>query len=397
MEEWELYVARGIVGKDEGFSSEQIEEGLALGLMPQIVLPGRFSKEELKAILDEFYDWMHGKDLDNLTLKVTAHGRGEIAELDTSDVERTLDTICYLNDKSDRAIIGEVVFHLGAVHTHEEEHKIRAKNHYSRLDCTFDISKYREVFKRALSRLSELRERYNGIALVIENVGQINFDVAPSRAEIPEFTKSDSRWGGTRWLPRELQLGDVGCGWDLVALAKQGFDVCIDVEHLQQTVEYSNVFNVQRQLGSLVWFGQGNYFEEGRIYIAEGKPILYKEELDLSEFIAELQGNIRICHLGGQTSMIFYDEYNGRRVPRIGSHMPIYFPGDENPYVRDKVLAERMARECKEWFYEVLPALHAAGCRKGVFEIEVGSQTGPEWRQAIETSKRNVLSVLRDL
>ncbi len=376
----EFYVARGICGKDKRFDPSQIEEGLALGLLPQIILPGWTNEEELHALMDGLYEYTSKRSLGELPMKITAHGKGEFTEL--VDIKRSISTLTHLNKLAGRHVIGEVVFHAGAVHTFEEELSKRQGKKFQNVDCTFKPEDLSATFEAVKQNVERVRELASGIDVLVENVGQVNYDFSP------DFKSEEPRWAGTGWRPGMLQLGDVGCGWDLLELG----NVCIDAEHLKQTVEYSGFFNPTR-----VDTYSMAFFKPGRLFLKHGMPIVLEEELSHKKLLEALKGKVKVCHLGGQTNMVFNDIVDGAEVPKIGSHMPIYFPGDNNPYVHDTEIAKKMALNCEDWMNQILPELVNAGCSKGVLELQFGPYTGKEWQMAHEISKKNVESVLKSV
>ncbi|MCK4927438.1 MAG: hypothetical protein KAS11_03155, partial [Candidatus Aenigmarchaeota archaeon] len=75
MAEWTFYAARGIVSYDRlgkaFFNPEQIEEGLRIGLMPQIILtPGA----QDPTVISSLSKYLEAKDISGVPLKITVHG-----------------------------------------------------------------------------------------------------------------------------------------------------------------------------------------------------------------------------------------------------------------------------------------------------------------------------------
>jgi hypothetical protein len=292
-------------------------------------------------------------------------------------------------------VISEVVFHAGAVQSFAEGFRIKQERYFGGIDAAFTARDYSLAIEAIRDRIGQAR-RYgqdNDVQVIIENVGQVNFGVVPSQKleDKPAELRSDSRWGDTIWLPEAIQLGDVGCVHDLDYLTRGEGPVCIDVEHLDQSVEYSKTFN----MGNIP-FRKGNGFEKDvlekfGVFVIEGSPVLYERVVYPVAAILKLQGRIPICHIGGQVKMFYKD--NG--VIKIGSHMPVTFGDQANEFIDDDALRLEHNRLREEKLKMYLSALHDAGCRQGVLELHIGEiYVGEKWRHYNKVSLDNVRSIV---
>ena len=390
MAEWTFYAARGILNKDNKFDSAQIEEGLKAGLMPQVILTPSASKD----IINNFCCYLKNKDLEGISLKVTTHGTEDsFFDSKTPSVKELIDVLSEINNAYGEQVINEMVIHAGALHTFIEDCELRQRPEYSEynlLDATFTIKEYEE-------RLEEIKELilegYNyaderGIKLIIENLGQINFAVVPSMRyeDKPEELKSDSRDGDTIWLHDQLQLGDIGCVYDLDYLTCGKFPVCIDIEHLSQSVEYSQDYNLENIEVENITDYEIEILDRFGVFVRKGHPVLFEKPIDPVEFISTFKGRIPICHIGGQVDMFYYDG----RMKKSGAHMLVTFGDDLNEYIEDDNLRLDQNLRRQERIETYLRALHDAGCRQGVFEFKVGDYVGEKWRKYHEISLKNV-------
>ncbi|HII15269.1 MAG TPA: hypothetical protein HA362_03060 [Nanoarchaeota archaeon] len=395
MDKWTIYVARGIVSGGR-FDPSQIEEGLLIGALPQIVLAG---KAQTPDIMRALFEYLSFKDLSGSPLKITAHGTGEFSDTkNLASVNKSIDTIIELNKRAGKPVISKIVFHAGAVHTFEEERKLRESQSYRNVDATFTIEEYLKTMDNVRTNILNAAQyaRGYGLTVLVENVGQINFATLPAdrMEDKPKELREDPRWGETVWLPERLQLGDVGCAYDLDYLTGDKSQVCIDVEHLGQSVEYSEEFNLEKVKAGTVTEPEKSVLDRFGILVRKGSPILYKAPLNPEDVISRLNNRIAICHLGGQVSMVYEDK--GRRV--IGSHMPITFGEQENEFISDDESRLRHNLLLEQKLKTDLAALHEAGCRQGVLELHIGPiYAGEKWRHYNQVSLHNVRGIVDSL
>lgn len=398
MAEWTFYAARGIVSYDRSgkvfFNPEQIEEGLRIGLMPQIILTPDAQNPE---VIDSLSEYLRSKKINDVPLKITAHGKGQFIDSEFPLIEQSIDAIIELNEKRGEPLFKEIVFHAGAVHTFEKECNLRAQpeyHGYSNIDATFTLRDYLESLngiKSVIIKASEYAVE-SGIDLIIENVGQVNYAVVPSQKveDRPEYLRKDSRWTDTIWLPKALQVGDVGCVYDLDFLTGGKLPICIDIEHLGQSAEYSQDYNLLEYDADNITEEEQKVLDDLGVFIRKGNPVLYERLLDPAEIIGRLDRRIPICHIGGQVDMVYDDE----GILKIGSHMPVTFGDDFNEYIEDDGLRLKENVMRQEKLEKYLKALHDAGCRSGVLELYLGPcHVGDKWRFYNELSLKNVKSI----
>ncbi|NOQ38169.1 hypothetical protein GQ472_04740 [archaeon] len=399
MAEWTFYAARGIVSYDRlgkaFFDPEQIEEGLIIGLMPQIILTPDAQNPE---VIDSLSEYLRSKEINGVPLKITAHGKGQFVDSELPLIEQSIDAIIELNKKRGESLFKEIVFHAGAVHTFEKECNLRAQpeyHGYSNLDATFTLRDYFESLNNIKSVMIKASEYAveSGIDLIIENVGQVNYAVVPSQKaeDKSEDLRKDIRWADTIWLPEALQVGDVGCVNDLDFLTGGKLPICIDIEHLGQSAEYSQDYNLMKYDAGDITEEEQKMLDDFGIFIREGYPVLYENPVDFAEIIRRFEGRIPICHIGGQVDMVYDDE----GILKIGSHMPVTFGQDPNEYIEDDGLRLRENAMRQEKLEKYLRALHDAGCRSGVLELYQGPcHVGDKWRFYNELSLKNVKSII---
>lgn len=307
--------------------------------------------------------------------------------------------------------------------------------------------------KNFLNKLNIARDTYDSlrrygleqeIDVLVENMPVIEFEICDGGPKNkPEELKKDVRWASTAWMSGQVQIGLLGSSQDLIHILGMNGKLCIDIEHLDQTAEYF-ASNYQRSedfgasfpieggapfadliffydnLPNEVKFVERNFDMIISLYEPSYGPIQHvrrpspKESLSVntskeypfydSIFIPDEypafnsynfinwigKDRIKIAHLGGQVSMFYEDE----GIKKIGSHMPITFPGDPNEFIVDDKMREKQNALRKEKITKYLTALHEAGCRKGVIEVHIGVYGGEKWRQYMEISKKNIESVL---
>ncbi len=394
MAEWTFYVARGIVLNNK-FNPVQIEEGLKIGLMPQIMLTSDSQEPE---VLSQLYEYLKDKDISGIPLKMTSYGKTPFVESNLTKIKQVIDSVAELNEKGDENIFNEIIFHAGSVHTFEEECRLRAQSRYSgysSLDVTFTPGDYLdalESIRSSIMQISDYAERA-GVGIVIDNLAQIDFAVVSSlKAEDKPFElRDDERWADTMWLPESLQTGDIGCVYDLDFLTRGKGKICMDVEDLGQSVQYSQDYNLMRisHLDDLTDEEQ-KILDDFGIFVREGSPVIYKHQVDSVEIIGRFDGRIPICHIGGQVDMIYEDG----GIRKIGSHMPVTFGLDSNEYIKDYVLRLDQNLRRQEKLEKYLKALNDAGCRRGVLELYLGPyHVGNKWELYNELSLKNVKSI----
>ncbi|MCK5063456.1 MAG: hypothetical protein KAR23_06010 [Candidatus Aenigmarchaeota archaeon] len=402
MAEWTFYAARGIVSYDRlgkaFFNPEQIEEGLRIGLMPQIILtPGA----QDPTVISSLSKYLEAKDISGVPLKITVHGEGRFVDSDLLQIKQSVDALVEVNEKSSDTMFKEIVFHAGAVHTFEEECRLRAQPEYygySNLDTTFTLREYMETLAGIRSVILQVSEyaKESGINLIIENVGQVNYAVVPSQKaeDKSEDFRKDLRWADTIWLPEALQVGDVGCVYDLDFLTGGKLPICIDIEHLGQSVEYSQDCNLEDLEIYDMTDEEATVLDDLCVFIRKGYPVLYEHLIDPAEIIGRFDGRIPICHIGGQVNMV-YDDVDELK---IGSHMPVTFGDDPNEYIECDGLRLRENAMRQEKLEKYLRVLHDARCRSGVLELHLGPcYVGDKWRFYNELSLRNVKSIIDKL
>ncbi|MBN2881008.1 hypothetical protein JXM83_03055 [Candidatus Woesearchaeota archaeon] len=386
--EWTIYTARGITRKNSNgifsFDSSQIEDGLKIGLMPQILINAGVGVQ----VVQDLAKYLNRKNfLKKVPIQITAHGFGEFGN-DYKNIEQTIETIIDINKNSKKSLVSEVVFHGGSVFDFES---LSRWHNDDKINSPIDLIEYTKIVEFARMNLSEYvsyASRF-GIDVILENVGQVNFAVAKSLDEKTEEQRRDPRWGNTLWLPEKAQYGDIGCVYDLEKLTK-GY-LCIDTEHLHQSAEYSRTHNLENFPKELTEAEKLILRNHG-VFIREKEPVLFEKAIDPFELIRGLSGRIKIAHLGGQVSQIYDD--NG--VMKIGSHMPITFVGQDNEYYDDKELLHRHNCARETGMYKYLSALNDAGCRKAVLELHLGNvYTGPKWQHYNKVSLDNVSKIIR--
>jgi hypothetical protein len=378
MAKWELYCARGITDEQGKFNPKQIEEGLKVGLNPQPIFIDYDPQ-----LIAFFVDYVRRKRNSGLNLKLTAHPRSLL--LDESAVKRDLDILVNINQTYGEPIIKEAIFDVGQVVDPLDELAFRGFHETEKGDCPFTPEEFLAKLKKARKTYQELREfgRDRGINVLVENDLAIEYEQwlgAPHNK--PEELKKDVRWADGPFLPGLIQAGLLGSSYDLAYIVGTEGLVCIDIGHLNHTREYFDLVDDDRRDSS------PPIHPDIPLSFKKGKPILLSDvydEFDPIAFIQGFKGRIPVCNLGGQVQALYDDE----GIVKIGSHMPITFPGDGNSAENSQDYAR------KAWLTESLTALHAAGCRKGVFKIHLGKiYTGEVWQEKMRISKRNVESIL---
>lgn len=399
MVDWKLYVPRGIMSSDDGsFDSSQIAAGLDIDLLPQIVLP--IGIEDM-SVLDELYDYLSGKGLSDIPLKITGHNKKPFISENCYKIFDIFDNIHRLNEGYGKKIITDVISTVGAVHSISEELELRKTEYggYDGVSATFTAKDYYSHLSSIKANMLSLFNEASrlGIPFIFENSAGIDYGFTEDVDSKSDILKSDPRWGKTGWLPERLQTGDLGCAHDLAYLTNLKRPVCINIEDLNQTAEYSRVFNLQidgvADKISPVSGNEQSVLDEGLgVFVRQGCPIYHEKPVNPIDVINMYAGQIPICEIGGQVSM-FYDDGG---MTKIGSHMPITFGDDPNGYISDDGVRRNQNEQREALLTGNLKALHGSGCRKGVLNIYLGPDvyTGSKWREYHELSRDNVLSII---
>lgn len=235
-----------------------------------------------------------------------------------------------------------------------------------------------------------------GISFIVENSACIDYGFTKDVDSKSDILKSDSRWGKTGWLPERLQTDDLGCAYDLAYLTELERPVCINIEDLNQTAEYSHDFNLHMEgvldkIGAVSGNEQFVLDKDLGLFVRQGCPIYYETPVNSIGVINTYTDQIPICEIGGQVSMFYDDE----GITKIGSHMPITFGDDPNEYISDDDVRLDQNKKREVLLTGNLKALHGSGCRKGVLNLYLGPDvyTGPKWREYHELSRDNILSI----
>ncbi|NOQ56081.1 MAG: hypothetical protein GQ477_04725 [Nanohaloarchaea archaeon] len=396
MDYWKLYVPRGMMSEDGTFDSSQIEEGLKIDILPQIVLP--IDIEDL-SVLDGLYGYLSKKGLSDIPLKITGHNKKPFIFENHYKMCDILDNIHRLNETYDEKIIKDVISTMGAVHSFDEELILRSKpefGEYSDVSATFTAKEYYDVLSSAKANMLSVSNEASrlGISFIVENSACIDYGLTKDVDSKSDILKSDPRWGKTGWLPECLQTGDFGCAHDLAYFTDLKRPVCINVEDINQTTEYSRKFNLQSggRVDSDYWDEQSLHDKNLGLIIQQGCPIIYETAVDPIEVINLHNGQIPICEIGGQVSMFYEDQ----GITKIGSHMLITFGDDPNEYILDDVVRTEQNKKREDVLSANLKALYNGGCRKAVLNLYLGPDvyTGPKWKEYHEFSRDNILSII---
>ncbi|MCK5594066.1 MAG: hypothetical protein KAI18_02370 [Candidatus Aenigmarchaeota archaeon] len=397
MVDWKLYVHRGIISSGGSFDSSQIAAGLDIDVLPQIVLP--IGIEDM-SVLDKLYGYLSGEGLSDIPLKITGHDKKPFNSENSQKIIGIFDNIHRLNAGYDEKIITDVISTAGAVHSIPDELGLRETESkgYGGVSATFTAKDYYcHISSVRMNMLGVFNEANKlDIPFIIGNSACIDYGFTKDVDSKSDILKSDPRWGKTGWLPERLQTGDVGCAHDLAYLTELERPVCINIEDLNQTIEYSHEFNlhgggVVDKIG-VVSENEQFVLDEGLgVFVRQGCPIYYEKPVNPIDVINTYTDQIPICEIGGQASMFYDDE----GITKIGSHMPITFGNDPNEYISDDVVRLDQNKKREVLLTGNLKALHGAGCRKGVLNLYLGPDvyTGSKWREYHELSRDNVLSI----
>lgn len=446
MAKWELYCPRGFstnLEKDPSkpkrlvFDPRHMEAGLAppVSLYPQPIINGS-DIIDCPELISDFVKWMHLRRNSGLELKLTAHARSEL--LDEAKAKRELDAIIEINKRYGQPLIRETVYHAGQVVSSKEELAARKMHGFKKGVAPFSAKDFLDKLNNARDIYNQLRKhgQESGIDVLVENLPVIEFESFDGNIkDKPSELKKDVRWTNTAWMPGQVQVGLLGSAYDLVHLLGMNGALCIDTEHLDQTTEYfASHFKESRSYGGLSfpidpmpWLDLMFYYHtlsEETKFIESNFNIFMEQDIINSNYVhiyharrfrnpdpysklpsdkdvfnpykfIKWIGNKRIsmAHLGGQVSMFYQDE----GITKIGSHMPITFPGDPNEFIVDDKMREEQNALRKKKITNYLTTLHDAGCRKGVIEVHIGVYAGEKWRRYMSISKKNVESVLAKL
>jgi hypothetical protein len=377
MAKWDLFAPVNI-DINGSFDPVRIEQSLEIGLFPQIVLDG-FSPK----LIADFADYLRFKKSQGSEIKVAVHPRSTLLHLDNA--QNDLEGCIAVNQRYGSRIISEVIFHPGQIISAQDEAALRSFYGFKKGAMPLSEKHFRKALDTAKESYSSLLTigANEGIDVLAENPSVLEFEPWLGSSEcLPAELWVDPRWNGEIFVPALINVGLLGSCDDLVYIVGSCGRVCIDIEHLKQTEEF---FAEHYRSSSAPCMSKVEKFHST---YWEGSSRFYG-----TDFIASLAGNVSFSHLAGLTSTFYED--NG--AVRIGSHMPITFPGDENEFIVDDGERARQNLLQRKNVRKYISALHKAGCRKALLEIHVGEYSGPVWRKYMIISKKNVESVIAGL
>jgi len=401
-----IYVARGAFKRNGDFDPSQIEEGLQLGMPPQIVITPQANND---ATINAFYNWVKNKNnISNIPLKITSHGIGEFYDCKTLQVEESIKTVVKYNERLGRTLIEDVNFHAGTLFTFEEGHEkfrieLNKGKKYTGLESLFTSEEYLYGMKKTIKNMGKWVKYGNrhGINVTVENIYPADYDTKDSPLEtlrgFSKYYNYDVRFKDSSWGLGLINLGIWGIGHDMAKIT-DGY-VCIDIEHFDGAVEHSREFNFETMGERKPKTKAQQELLELGIWVEYGEPMIFEKEIDPKEYFDNLEGKIKISHLGGEISR-FYEDKNreGQKVRKIGSHMPYLFEGDKDPLriIENDEIRREMGREIEKRAREYCKLLKKSGCEKHVLEIHLGESIcgGPTWNHYIGTSYKNIRKFL---
>lgn len=377
MAKWDLFAPVRITDAGNNFDPFFIENGLGIGLFPQVVLD-RYNS----GLAEDFVSYLNLKKSEGLEMPVAVHPRSDL--LHHSQALHDLELCIGVNNGCGRRVISEVIFHPGRILSAKDEANLRNIYGFGKGVCFFsekDFNDRVEIAAESYSRLQQIGFD-NGIDVLAENMPVLDFEEWSGASEgMPAGFERDVRWG-KYFSGSQVCVGLVGISDDLLSIIGSEGKVCIDVEHLGQAADY---------LANNYKFAES----DSKLTIKKYSYPLWvgKNPFCQYSFIDSLASRISFAHLAGYVS----DFYEDDGVKKVNSHMPITFPGDPNKFIVNDKLREEQNALRKEKLTKDVTALYAAGCRKFVIEVHVGPYSGSLWHKYMEISKRNIESVLSKL
>jgi len=333
------------------------------------------------------------------------------------DLEKKLiDTIASIRDKFPGIVTSEIDIKFGV--------DVNVRTHLSPLDSRSYLEVYRENVEHVRQLLAHSVRR--GLGFNIENDPSPSFAFSPAGSGITPDPYP--RWGGAQSAVPALAGSFFSYSGNMIPILidLQGVDLQLDLEHLGQTVQWGNIFNLDTygerpRVGDLVSAHQDalrnygfNFDGEERLFdysqlsdeenqllekfgyvVREGQPIVYRRRLTLENELSRLQeDSVRISSItpGFQVYQSYFDTINSTNTLVMGSHLPGITP----KYFRDPAVRNEWERKIKSIHALCLGFMEAKGIRKVEIEpvLDDGKKLvyeGHAWDEQINTARTQLI------
>lgn len=180
------------------------------------------------------------------------------------------------------------------------------KSYYRAVDCIKNIA---AIFKE--TKLQFLLKNFSVDTIIVSQDKKQYFT---DLNYIPSSTNNNNIYS----FPFVLEKGDFPRTSNeiLAILETCQINLSLDMEHLQNTILFSQKYNIQNETLLQEWRiphftpEQKEFIQRYGFFLQKGYPILYQKPLDLYELIEQLQNKIEITHLTGSLGPVFLDKYN---------------------------------------------------------------------------------------
>lgn len=284
---------------------------------------------------------------------------------------------------------------------------------------------YEEVWNRNLEAADKINQTLKklGFSLSIENNPRPTYaslsNVNGSRTDFHVNPRQQGRWSPFPEFEGKFFADSLEIKMLLEQL--QGAGLSLDMEHLVETCQFGNIFNLQENAGILYFRdlsglqkeslrSYGLQFQDGDelfdysgltdseagflgrfgFIIRKDQPLVYKRKLTFRKELGILMAaKIRINSVipGFQVYQTLVDRRNGRDIRIIGSHLP----GITKQYIHDSDLRERLSKEIRpihalSWDLICEKEVNNLGIEPGIDDEQEVLFSGKGWRkQMIET------------
>jgi hypothetical protein len=402
-----------MAGEERGY--QQMKDRIALGFMPKIILKDPLKGKEVSTI-EKIASEHHAKGI-SFDMGICTGARPLEDHL---KIIGSVEKLIGINERYSKIIGAKLSSALAA---QEESASLRSP---------ITMEEYEERFLADIELMKHVSEylQNRGLSLSLENRPRPNYSYsADSRLLKPD---PQPRWDG-RWSAIPRFIGTFFSSADeinavLGALPGVGLD--LDLEHLCQTVQWGNIFNLEiseqgvlrygdltdEQKESMVHCGlthddndvlfdyknltaKEQYFLENFGFaIRKGEPLVYARQLFLDQE-AELLKGVRITEItpGFQVYQgLRYVIDSEHEILTIGSHMP----GIQQRYVKDPELVIGLSRKLEPIYALAWCIMERHDIGDILLEIQVDDTQKPvyegeKWKEQAETAKRQALSLFR--
>ncbi len=418
------------VEKQGAFIGSQLEDRLACGFQPTILLGGIKNPYTLVA-LHSFLVKHSNEKGKRLNVDFVANlldpreGQGEPTDIGLEDSLRKLQLVEYFRDLGDEISVGSLDLRPSS---------IRPVGEINGLNCKFGTEEYADFFDKTVDRITRVANdaERKGLRVSTQNYHKSSFNFFRTPKE--ELRMREPRYNGN-FDDMPNQVGLILSNTQELNLffeMSPNVNLNLDLEHLSQTAEYGFVFHLDKpftpqvkkvkdltlpELSILrhVYAQDDNperilfdysylrkrdidFLDKFGFIVREGQPIVFNSKRTYTRELESLSHDIEIESVepGRQVNMFYTDIEDGERVRKIGSHLSAYLP----KYVKDSALRTSLTKQSDEILTYALNKINNKFGLKGISTAyQIGDENGtiyegPMWREEALIAKKELEKIL---